>query len=70
MARAASIKTEKARELNPESERWLHESEVKAELDEAFAWAAQHPPQETDLDELEKRLLGERPAKSRSSRSQ
>lgn len=70
MARAASNKTVNERELIPDSERWLHEPEVKAELDEALAWAAEHRPQETDLDELEERLLGERPAKTRSSRSQ
>lgn len=43
----------------PDNERWLHTSEVQADLDEAFAWAAENPPRETDLDELEERLLHE-----------
>lgn len=42
----------------PDNERWLHEPEVKAKLDRALAWAAENPPRETDLDELEKKILG------------
>ena len=43
-------------EFIPDSERWLHAPEVKADLDEAIAWAESHPALETDLDALEKRL--------------
>ncbi len=43
-------------EFVPDSERWLLESEVKAELDEAVAWAEAHPPTATDLDDLEKEV--------------
>jgi hypothetical protein len=43
----------------PDNELWLHEPEVKAKLDRALAWAAAHPPRETDLEELTKRLLGD-----------
>lgn len=40
----------------PEDERWLHEPEVAAALSRAVAWAEEHPPAATDLDELEARL--------------
>jgi hypothetical protein len=42
----------------PDSERWLHEPDVKAKLDRAIARAERTPFQETDLDELEEKLLG------------
>lgn len=45
-------------ELIPDSERWLHEPEVKAKLDRAIARAENRPFQETNLEELKKRLLG------------
>ncbi|HET9209268.1 MAG TPA: hypothetical protein VFR03_02655 [Thermoanaerobaculia bacterium] len=47
-------------DLIPENERWLHEPEVRAKLDRALAWAAANPPRETDLDELERKILGDR----------
>ncbi len=40
----------------PDDERWLHTPDVKANLDEAVAWAETHPAAETNLDELERRL--------------
>jgi hypothetical protein len=43
----------------PENERWRHEPEVRAELDRALTWAAANPPRETDLEELEKKILGD-----------
>jgi predicted nucleotidyltransferase len=46
--------------LIPDNERWLHEPEVKAKLDRALARAAENPLRETDLDELEKKILGSR----------
>ncbi len=43
----------------PDNERWLHQPEVKASLDEALRWAAENPePVDTDLDELERRIEG------------
>jgi hypothetical protein len=45
-------------EAIPENELWLHTPEAKAKLDRALAYAEAQPPQETDLDELEKRLFG------------
>lgn len=43
-------------EFIPDSERWLHAPEVKADLDEAIAWAESHPALETDLNALAKHL--------------
>lgn len=43
-------------EFIPDSERWLHAPDVKADLDEAIAWAESHPAVETDLDALATRL--------------
>ncbi len=40
----------------PDSEAWLHEPETRASLDRALEWAEAHPPAETDLAELERRL--------------
>lgn len=40
----------------PDNERWLHTPEMKRTLDRAFEWMATHPPQESDLDALEKKL--------------
>lgn len=45
--------------MTPDHERWVHTPEVQADLEESFAWAATTPPQETDLNELEERLLHE-----------
>ena len=42
----------------PENERWLHEPIAKAKLDRALARAAATPPSETDLAELERKILG------------
>lgn len=42
-------------EFIPDSERWL-DPQARAQLDQAIAWAGQHPPQESDLDALERRL--------------
>jgi hypothetical protein len=50
----------KVGEFIPDNERWLHEPKVRRDLDKALAWAAQNPPQETDLADFEKGLdLGE-----------
>jgi len=42
----------------PENEKWLHRTDVQAELDEAVAWAEENSPVETDLEELEGRIKG------------
>ena len=54
----------------PDNERWLQDPEVQRDLDEALEWAAQNPPRETDLKQLEKELLDEEPARSYQARSQ
>lgn len=40
-------------EFIPDSERWLHTPAVKTDLDEAIAWAEQHPAAATDFEALE-----------------
>lgn len=54
----------------PDNERWVHTPEVQADLEESFAWTARNPPRETDLKELEERLLREPRKTARSARSQ
>ena len=51
----------------PDNERWVHTPEVQADLKESFAWAARNPPRETDLKELEERLLHEPRQKTRTA---
>jgi hypothetical protein len=41
---------------SPANERWLHEPQVVESLDRGLRWAAENPPAETDLDDLERRL--------------
>lgn len=41
----------------PDRERWLEEPEVKAKLDRAIARAETEPLRETDLEELEQRMM-------------
>ncbi|CAB3395488.1 hypothetical protein [Kyrpidia spormannii] len=43
----------------PDSERWLIDPKVQKDLDDAIEWAKNHPPAETSLDDLEKRLRDE-----------
>ena len=40
----------------PDNERWLHGPDVKANLDEAIAWAEKNPPKDTNFEELETRI--------------
>lgn len=54
-------------EFVPDNERWLHQPEAKAELDEAIAWAERTPPADTDLTELEERLERARDDEQRSA---
>ena len=41
----------------PMHERWLHEPAMKERLAQADDWMRQHPPRETDLDELQTKLI-------------
>lgn len=43
----------------PMSERWLHEPAMKEKLALADEWMRQHPPHETNLDELEAKLTSD-----------
>jgi len=40
----------------PDSERWLHQPPVKADVDEAIAWSERHQPRRTNLKRLSRRL--------------
>ena len=40
----------------PDNERWLLDTSVQKEVDEAIAWAENNPPHSSDLDELAARL--------------
>ncbi|MFZ1639861.1 MAG: hypothetical protein WAV07_00180 [Candidatus Contendobacter sp.] len=40
----------------PEEEAWLHTPEMQAQLERGDTWMKEHPPAETDLDVLAKRL--------------
>jgi hypothetical protein len=40
----------------PQNEQWLHQPEIKAELDRAVAWAESNPPEYSDLQALEDRI--------------
>jgi len=53
----AGVWVVKLGQLIPDSELWLHSPEVSARIDRALAWARENPPRETDLDELEERIL-------------
>ncbi len=41
----------------PMNERWLHEPAMNERLTQANEWLRQNPPRETDLDELETKLI-------------
>jgi hypothetical protein len=40
----------------PNDEKWLHEPDVQAELNEAIAWAEENSPKDTNFEELEGRI--------------
>ena len=40
----------------PDSERWLHQSKTRAEIDEAVYWAEKNPPRKSNLKVLASRL--------------
>lgn len=48
----------KVGEFIPDNERWLLDPKVQAKLKRSMAWAEANPPRETDLDELERKILG------------
>ncbi len=40
----------------PDNEKWLYESKVHSELNEAIAWAKENPPEDANFKELEARI--------------
>jgi len=40
----------------PDNERWLMNPHVQQDLDEAIEWAQRNQPQESNLDDLERRI--------------
>ena len=40
----------------PDNEKWLNAPGVRAELNEAIAWAEENPPQDTNFEKLESRV--------------
>lgn len=45
-------------EFVPDSERWLSQSSVAGDLDEAIRWAEANAPQETDVEALKAGVAG------------
>ena len=60
----------KVGEFVPENERWLQEPGAREDLEEAIAWAERNPPRETDLTELETRIVHGQRGRAGSARSQ
>jgi len=40
----------------PDSELWMHAEPKKTQIDKAISWAAENPPEETDLESLSGRI--------------
>ena len=40
----------------PDNERWIQEPKAAADLQEALAWSASHPPTDADVEDTLKRL--------------
>jgi hypothetical protein len=40
----------------PENERWLNESKVRMEIDEAVTWAEKNPPRKSNLKAIQARF--------------
>ena len=41
----------------PDNEKWLHSHNVQNQLNQAIDWAEKNPPRETDLKQLENRIV-------------
>ncbi len=61
--------TMKLGQFIPDNEKWLHTPEAKAALSEGLEWAANHPAQATNLDELEARMLATRRMRKTAKRT-
>ena len=40
----------------PNSEKWLYEPDVQAELNEAISWSEENSPEDTNFEQLEARI--------------
>ncbi len=40
----------------PDSELWMHDEAKNTQIDKAISWAAENPPEETDLESLSGRI--------------
>jgi len=50
----------KSAQVIPENEMWLQSPEVRDTLSRAIAWAEKHPPTESDLSALERKIRRKR----------
>jgi hypothetical protein len=50
----------KSTQVIPENEKWVHSPEVRDTLSRAIAWAEKHPPQESGLGVLERKIRRKR----------
>lgn len=46
----------KSAEVIPDNEMWLHSPKVRDTLSRAMAWAEKHPPKESDLSALARKI--------------
>ena len=46
----------KSARVIPENELWLHTPSATGKITQAIEWAEQNPPQESNLDEIERKL--------------
>ncbi len=46
----------KSAQVIPDSEMWLHSPNVRDTLSRAMAWAEKHPPKESDLSALARKI--------------
>lgn len=51
------VRVVKLGQIIPDDERWLHTPEVSDSIDRSLAWVRENSPHETDLEELEERIL-------------
>jgi len=50
----------KSAQVIPENEMWLHSPAVRDTLSRAITWAEKHPPKESDLSVLERKIKRKR----------
>lgn len=53
---AEGVWTIKTARVIPDDELWLHTPEVQSSLDRALAWSESHPPKETDMKAMARKV--------------